>query len=149
MKRIALLLLCLGSLNPLVSGQVDQAALQSDAEEQSKLEYAGAQYEIVAILMEEGKYEAVISQFRTILKLGLKDETLVLSSTLDFAVAAIEREQYGVAHQIVDDAVSHLRERAKKYTLLMHKAKFLKDQGKLQEAIEVYQKTQQLRDPQD
>ena len=60
-----------------------------------KLEYAATQYEIVSILIEQGKYEAVIPEFRRILKLGLEDETLVASSALDFAAAAIEREQYG------------------------------------------------------
>ena len=77
MKRIALLFLCPGCWNQIVPAQADQAALQSEAKIQSKLEYAATQYEIVSILIEQGKYEAVIPEFRRILKLGLEDETLV------------------------------------------------------------------------
>ena len=146
MKRIALLLLCLGSLNPVVPGQVDQAGVQADAETQAKLEYAGAGHEIISILIAEGKYAAVLPEFRKILELGLtgKDETLVVYSALTFAESMTEAGQHGTAHQILDSSISQLRERASKYTLLMYKAKYLKDQGRTQEAIEIYRKTQQL-----
>ena len=85
MKRIALLLLCLGSLNPVVSGQ-------ADAEIQTKLEYAGAEHEIISIFIEEGKYAAILPEFRKILELGLtgKDETLVVYSALTFAESMTE-----------------------------------------------------------
>ena len=150
MKRIALLLLCLGALNPVVSGQVvvGQTEVQADAEIQAKLEYAGAEHEIVSILIEEGKYAAVLPEFRKILELGLtgKDETLVVYSALTFAKSMTETGQHRTAHEILNSSISQLRERASKYTLLMYKAKYLKDQGRTQEAIEIYRKAQQLPD---
>ncbi len=141
MKRIALLLLCLGSLNPVVSGQ-------ADAEIQTKLEYAGAEHEIISIFIEEGKYAAILPEFRKILELGLtgKDETLVVYSALTFAESMTEAGQHGIAHQILDNSISQLQERASKYTLLMYKAKYLKDQSRTQEAIEIYRKAQRLPD---
>ena len=148
MKRIALLLLCLGPLNPVVLGQVDQAEVQVDAESQAKLEYAGASHEIISILIEEGKYVTVLPEFRKILELGLEgqDETLVVVSALTFAESLTEAGQHGIAQQILDSSISQLRERASKYTLLMYKAKYFKDQGRTQEAIEIYRKAQQLPD---
>ncbi len=148
MKRIVLLLLCLGALNPVVSGQVGQAEVQADAEIQAKLEYAGAAHEIISILIEKGKYAAALPEFRNILELDLTgdDETLVVHSALTFAESLTEAGQHGTAHQILDSSISQLRERASKYTLLMYKAKYLKDQGRTQEAIEIYRKAQQLPD---
>ena len=144
MKRIALLLLYLGALNPAILGQVDQA----DAESQAKLEYAGAAHEIISILIEEGKYAAVFPEFRKILELGLegRDATLVVVSALAFAESMTGAGQHGIAQQILDSSISGLQERTNKYTLLMYKAKYLKDQGRTQEAIEIYRKAQQLPD---
>ena len=57
-----------------------------------------------------------------------------------------EAGQHRTAHEILNSSISQLRERASKYTLLMYKAKYLKDQGRTQEAIEIYRKAQQLPD---
>lgn len=148
MKGTALFFLCLGCLNSALPGQVEQATMSSEADVQSQLEYAGAQHEIISILIEEGKYAPVLTEFHKILELGLtgEDETLLVLSSLKIAQSMVEAEHSRLAHQILDDTVARVEERKSKYTLLMYKAKYLKDQGRTQQAIEIYRKAQQLPD---
>lgn len=149
MRRFAFLLFFL-ALHLAVWGQTERLAITGEKprDEVSKLRFAASQYPIVEILVEEGKYHQVLPEFRKILKLGLKGEheTLVVQSAWLLMEKLAEKGQYSVAHQMINETLNQSQERENKFSLLMFKGKLFKDEGRLEEAIQVYRKAQELKD---
>jgi tetratricopeptide (TPR) repeat protein len=112
-----------------------------------KLRYAASQHEIISILIEEGEYNQVITEFAKILELGLSgsDERLVVKEALIVASRLIESQQYSVAHEVVDEALEITQQRENRFSLIMMKGKVFKEEGKLKQALNAYRRAQKIQ----
>jgi len=137
MRKLILLLALSAALHlPLQAQRSDETA---------KLRIAASQYEIIELLMQKHDYSQILGEYRKILALNLEDEKLVVQATKLIAVDRLcTAGQYSLATQIINEALSTVRLSDSKFFLMMAKGKVLKDQGKLQEAIEIFRKAQQF-----
>ncbi len=137
MRKLILLLALSAALHlPLQAQRSDETA---------KLRIAASQYEIIELLMQKHDYSQILGEYRKILALNLEDEKLVVQATKLIAVDRLcTAGQYSLATQIINEALSTVRLSESKFFLMMAKGKVLKDQGKLQEAIEIFRKAQQF-----
>lgn len=138
MKRLILLLMLSATLHlPLQAQRNDETA---------KLRIAESQYEIIQVLVQKHDYSQVLGEYRKILNLdlGLENEERVIKAALMFADALRQVGQYSLATRIIDETLTVVKLSESKFYLMMAKGKILKDQGRLQEAIEVYRKAQQF-----
>ncbi len=136
MRKLILLLTLAAALHlPLQAEPSDETA---------KLRIAASQYEIIELLMQKHDYSQILGEYRKILALNVEDEKLVVQATKLIAVDRLcPAGQYSLATQIINEALSTVRLSDSKFFLMMAKGKVLKDQGKLQEAIEIFRKAQQ------
>jgi len=138
MKKWVLLLMFSAALHlPLQAQSTDEAA---------KLRVAASQYEIVGLLMQKHDYSQILGEYRKILNLdlGLENEKPLIQATWVIVDGLRQAGQFGLGTQIIDEALNHVRLSESKFFLMMAKGKVLKDQGKLQEAIEIFRKAQQF-----
>ncbi|RPI28316.1 MAG: hypothetical protein EHM61_05520 [Acidobacteria bacterium] len=112
--------------------------------ERAKLQIAGSQYEIITALIQNQEYSRIIGEYRQILSLDLsaENEMPLVQATVQIVRALRQAGQYSLASQMVDEALPKVRLSESKYPLLMSKGMVLKDQGKFEEAIEIYRKAQ-------
>lgn len=112
--------------------------------ETAKLRIAASQYEIISVLMKNQEYSRVPDEFRKILDLNLstENEKPLVQATFQVVDGLRQAGQYSTATQIADEALNKLKLSESKYFLMMAKGKVLKDQGRFQEAIEIYRKAQ-------
>jgi tetratricopeptide (TPR) repeat protein len=129
----------------LISCLIMPLAAQTTANEAAKLRVAGSQYEIIGVLLDKQAYSQVLVEYRTILalQLGPESELPLAQATAVIVEKLAASEQYPIADQILDEAFAKVKLPLTRYSLLMIKGKLLKDEGKLQEAIEVYRRAQQ------
>jgi len=138
MRKFILLLLLSATLHlPLQAQRSDESA---------KLRIAASQYEIIGLLMQKHEYSQVVGEYRKILALNLdlESEKPLVQATWVIVDGLRQVGQYGLGIQIIDEALSGVRLSESKFFLMMAKGKVLKDQGKLQEAIEIFRKAQQF-----
>ncbi|RPJ50013.1 MAG: hypothetical protein EHM23_11275 [Acidobacteria bacterium] len=138
MRKFILLLLLSATLHlPLQAQRSDETA---------KLRIAASQYEIIGLLMQKHEYSQVVGEYRKILALNLdlESEKPLVQATWVIVDGLRQVGQYGLGIQIIDEALSGVRLSESKFFLMMAKGKVLKDQGKLQEAIEIFRKAQQF-----
>lgn len=137
--RASLLIALTGSAFPQVGIRRDEF---------SKLNFAATQHEIISILFKEEKYSEVLPEYRKILSLGLKgeNETRVVQEAYWIVEQLRQAKKHSVAHQIVEETLARTSARENKFTLMMIKGKILKDEGRLDEAIELYRKAQEFQD---
>ena len=138
---VLLLLLSTG----LVLGSPNVSVV-TDSEE-AKLRFASAQHEIISILLQEQRYDAVMPELKKLLALNLKgvNEKLLVQSIWLFADQLVAADQFALAHEAIDSALSKVAEDANEFTLLMLKGKIYKEQGKLKEALDLYRAAQELQ----
>lgn len=141
MRRVIVLLMLSVALSGASWAQSDVAA--ADA---SKLRAASVQYEIIQILLEKREYSQILPEFRKILSLQLKgeNELPVVQGAWLIAENLRKSQQFSLAEQLVDETLLRTEQGDNKFSLWMLKGKILRDQGRLQEAIEVYRKAQQF-----
>lgn len=130
-----------------------ETALQSqrslDPAEESKLRYAGAQHEIISILINEGQYSRVPAEFQKIAELNFaaENEELVVAEVWWIIERLRAVGQTKIALNVIDTALSHTTTGDSKYNLWMFKGKVFKDAGQLQEAIRAFRQSQKFRTP--
>ena len=115
--------------------------------EDAKLRFASAQHEIISILLQEQRYDAVMPELKKLLALNLKgvNERLLVQSIWLFADQLVAAGQFALAHEAIDSALSKVAEDGNKFTLLMLKGKIYKEQGMLKEALDLYRSAQELQ----
>jgi tetratricopeptide (TPR) repeat protein len=135
----------------LISCLVLPVAAQGSATEAAKLRVAGSQYEIIGVLLDKQAFSQVIFEYRKILalQLGLESELPLAQATAVVVERLAAAGQYRIADQLLDEAFAKVKASLTKYSLLMIKGKLLKDEGRLQEAIEVYRRAQQYAPAQE
>jgi tetratricopeptide (TPR) repeat protein len=142
-KTLALVILS-AVLGPCALAQ----AADGDA---AKLRIAGSQYEIIRVLLRKQEFSQVLPEFRKILGLQLsrENEVLVVRGAWTVVEELRKAGQYSIAHQVVDETLLSSHEVGNRFSLLMLKGKIFQEEGRLEDAIGVYRKAQQLRAPSD
>jgi len=142
MKKTLCLILLLVLGTGLVLGSPNISVV-ADSEE-SKLQYASAQHEIISILLQEGQFDAVLSEFNKILVLNLagENERFVVEEVWQIVDRLVAAEQFSLAHKMITAALQKLKRPDNEFALQMLKGKVYKEQGLLKEALEVYRSAQ-------
>jgi tetratricopeptide (TPR) repeat protein len=138
MRKLILLLMLSAALNlPLQAQPSDQSA---------KLQIAASQYEIIGLLMQKHDYSQILGEYRKILNLGLslENEKPLVQATWVIVDNLRQAGQYSLAAQILNEALPAVTLSESKFFLMMAKGKVLKDQGKVQEAMDIFRKAQQF-----
>jgi tetratricopeptide (TPR) repeat protein len=106
------------------------------------LSIAEKHYEIAKLLIKEGRYDRVLPEMRKILDLNLQgdyEQTVAESSTLIARLLA-ESKQTSLAHELLDETIARMKQCGNIASLLKIKAYFYKSEGKLQKAIETFER---------
>ena len=115
--------------------------------EEAKLRYASAQHEIISILLQEGQYDSVLPELEKILSLNLQgeNEKLVVQEVWLIAHQLITADRLELAHKVIDASLSKISAPDNLFTLRMLKGKIYKEEGKLEEALELFRSAQELQ----
>jgi tetratricopeptide (TPR) repeat protein len=115
--------------------QLDQAMLS-----------ANVQHEIVKGLVEQGHFDQVLPEMRKLFALNLPDseEHRIAESAAIIAKLLVDRRQFALAHQVLDEAFTRMNRNADKANVLKIKAKVFAVEGKLDQAVETYKRALEL-----
>jgi tetratricopeptide (TPR) repeat protein len=102
------------------------------------LSIAESQYEIVKLTIKQGLYDRVLPEMRKIYDLNLPPqyEQAVAESASLIAHLLVENKQFGLAHDVLNEALQRMRDDKNKASLLKIKAYVYKSEGRLQEALQ-------------
>jgi tetratricopeptide (TPR) repeat protein len=153
LAAIFILSVSLGML-PLLSAPTSTAAPfqkvmarePSEQEVDQMLSIAEAQYDIVKILVKQGRFDQVLPEMRKIYELNLPDkyEKEVAESASLAANLLQDRKQFDLAHQVLDEAFARMRRNENKAAVLKVNAFVYKSEGNLDRAIEVLNRAIEL-----
>ena len=157
MKRliVAILAVFLASGTSLVAQQGREpentfqppAQITADSDEVSKVRFAGAQHEIIVILMNQGQFQRIPSEFEKIAVLDFapENEDLLVAEVWTILENLRTLGRHDVALDVIDIALENVSENESRYNLWMFKGKALKDAGRTDEAIDAFRQAQQYR----
>jgi len=102
------------------------------------LSIAESQYEIVKLTIKQGNYDRVLPEMRKIYELNLPQqyEQAVAESASLVAHLLVENKQFGLAHDLLNEALQRMKDDRNKASLLKIQAFVYKSEGKLQEALQ-------------
>jgi len=102
------------------------------------LSIAESQYEIVKLTIKQGLYDRVLPEMRKIYELNLPPqyEQAVAESASLVAHLLVENKQFGLAHDVLSEALPRMKDDKNKASLLKIKAYVYKSEGRLQEAMQ-------------
>jgi tetratricopeptide (TPR) repeat protein len=106
------------------------------------LSIAESQYEVVKLLIKQGRYERVLPEMRKIydLNLPVRYEQAVAESASLVAHLLVEGRQYTLAHDVLREALPRMKDGRNEASLLKIQAYVYKSEGKLQEALDTLEK---------
>lgn len=147
MRKWAGLLLVLTILAGVAPAQVANGQIPATADLETRLRFAATQHEIISILLQEQEFELVRQEFEKILALRFNEEheRLVVQEAWIVTQQLLQADQFDLAYEIIDATLGQVRSSENQFTLLMLKGKVLRDEGRLQEALSVYQEARQLQ----
>lgn len=134
-----------------LAGAPAQVSSQKElSDDVSKLRFAAGQHEIIAILLQQGRYNQALVEYQKILQLeiGSENEKALVQEGWLVAEQLRQAGQWEMAHKVIDLTLPRLKLAESKFPLLMAKGKVYKDQGLPAKAIEVYRQAQALQRPQ-
>ena len=150
---VVIILLVIALLNgPMILGQDlrnnSEAAEQTSelSPQEAALRTAASQYEIIDVMLAEGRYAEAVDEFAVIVNLGLdgEHEILVVQAAWDFAEFLREHAQFETAHKIIDQAFDFTIGPENRYSLLMMRGMTFKDQGRYDLAIQALREAKRL-----
>ena len=102
------------------------------------LSIAESQYEIVKLTIKQGLYDRVLPEMRKIYELNLPPqyEQAVAESASLVAHLLVENKQFGLAHDVLNEALPRMKDDRNRASLLKIQAYVYKSEGKLQEALQ-------------
>jgi tetratricopeptide (TPR) repeat protein len=117
-----------------------QQVQQTDKQVQQTLLSGFAQVEIVKGLVEQGRFDQVLPEMRKLFALDLPDneEHRIAESAAVIANLLVERKQFALAHQVLDEAFTRMNRNTDKASVLKIKAWVYKEEGQLDKAVETY-----------
>ena len=129
-------------LEPAYSLPAEGAQLSYD----QMLSIAETQYEIIKLLIKEGRYDRVLPEMRKILDLKFQgeDEQLVAKSSSLIAQLLVENKQVTLAHAVLDETLVRMKQKENVASLLKIKAYLYKSEGKNQKAIETFERALEI-----
>ena len=97
------------------------------------LSIAESQYEIVKLTIKQGNYDRVLPEMRKIYELNLPQqyEQAVAESASLVAHLLVENKQFGLAHDVLNEALQRMKDDRNKASLLKIQAFVYKSEGKL------------------
>lgn len=134
---ISFVFLLFTALSPLPA--LAQATGQGGRESaDALLSIAESQYEIVKLTIKQGNYDRVLPEMRKIYELNLPQqyEQAVAESASLVAHLLVENKQFGLAHDVLNEALQRMKDDRNKASLLKIQAFVYKSEGKLQEALQ-------------
>ncbi len=134
---MSLVFLLLFALSPFPAAP--QTAGQGSRESiDALLSIAESQYEIVKLTIKQGLYDRVLPEMRKIYELNLPPqyEQAVAESASLVAHLLVENKQFGLAHDVLNEALPRMKDDRNKASLLKIQAYVYKSEGKLQEALQ-------------
>ncbi len=132
----------LSVFSPILSAEPFQKVISREPSEQEidrMLSIAEAQFDIVKVLIKQGRTDQVLPEMRKIYELNLpeKYEQAVAESASLAANSLQERRQFDVAHQVLDEAYGHMRRNENRVALLKVNAFVFRSEGNLDKAMEL------------
>ena len=136
----------LSSGTPPASEQQASTARSSDQELKQMLSIAESQHEIVTLLIKQGQYQRVAPEMKKIFELNLpeKYEEAVAQSASLVAGMLVERQQFAIAHEVVNEALKRARLNENRAALFKVEGYVYKSEGNLEKALESLEKAVQL-----
>ena len=118
----------------------------SEQEIEQMRSIAESQFEIVKILIKQGRYDRVLPEMKKIYDLNLteKYEQATAESASLAANLLLERRQFDLALQILDTAFGHMRRNDNRAALLKVMAFVYKSEGNLDKAMELLTRAVEL-----
>jgi tetratricopeptide (TPR) repeat protein len=112
------------------------------------LSIAESQHEIIQLLIQKGDFKRAMQEFRVImdLRLPLRFEEALMKETVIVARKLYDRGQKEMAYQVLEIGFRQLQVTENKARVLNVKAGMLKNDGRLEEAIETYRAEVELRE---
>ncbi len=148
---IMLLLIALSSGPAILSQDLrnNSEAEQQTAEalpQEADLRIAASQYEIIDVLLAEGRYTEAVDEFAVIVDLELEGEyeILVVQAAWDFAAFLRDEGQFETAHKIINRAFEFAVSAENRFSLLMMRGKTFKAQGRYDLAIQALREARSL-----
>ncbi len=110
------------------------------------LSIAESQYEIVKLTIRQGLYDRVLPEMRKIYELNLPPqyEQAVAQSASLIAHLLVENKQFGLAHDVLNDALPRMKDDRNRISLLKIQAYVYKSEGKLPEALQTLEKAVEM-----
>ena len=135
-----------GSGMPASFYQQASAGPPGDQEVKQMLSIAESQHEIIKLVIKQGQYQRVLPEMKKILELNLpeKYEEAVAQSASLVAGMLVERQQFGIAHEVLNEALKRARRNENKAALLKLEGYVYKSEGNLEKAVESLEKAVQL-----
>jgi tetratricopeptide (TPR) repeat protein len=145
---LALIFALLVSLGTSMAASPQKADVRvlSGQEIEQMLSIAEQQFEIVKILIKQDRFDQVLPEMKKIYDLNLpeKYEQATAESASLAANLLLERGQFSLAHQVLDEAFGHMRRNENKAALLKVKAYVFKSEGNLEKARETFSRAVEL-----
>ena len=118
--------------------QQPTTANRTDQEARQMLSIAEAEHEIVKLLIQQGQFQRVIPEMRKILNLDLplKYEEAVSQSASLIAEMLVERKQFAIAHELIEESQKRMRKSENKAALWKIQAYVYKTEGNVDKALE-------------
>src|SRR5688572_10402613 len=122
------------------------AGSPSQLELNRQMTIAEAQHEIARIQINKGQYDRVVPEMKKIFELNLpeKFEQAVAESASMIAGMLVEKQQFAIAHDLLDEALKRMKVNENKAALFMIQGYAFKSEGKLEKALESLEKAVEL-----
>lgn len=149
--RTALLLLFSALVLQVSSGTAGGKDMQPQAQPGRQqvdhlLSIAEQQFEIVKLLIRQERYERVLPEMRKIFQLELPErfEEHIAQSAVLVADRLVESRQYGLAHDVLDEAYARMTGDKNRVSLLKMKAYVYKSEEKYDEAVATFERAVEM-----
>jgi tetratricopeptide (TPR) repeat protein len=109
-----------------------------------KISIAEKHHEIAKLLIKDGRYDRVLPEMRKILDLNMQGEELVAKSSSFIAYQLAENRQVALGHELLDETLARMKQGANIAALLKVKAYLYKFEGKLQKAVETFERAVEI-----
>ena len=129
-----------GNITNALAQQVAQVGNVSQ-DVNKALSIAGTEHDIIRLLIKQGQFERVIPEMNKIFQLDLPVgyESLVAQSASLISELLVEKKQFSIAHQILDQAIQKMKKKEDQAALWKIQAFVYKSEGDNENAIRCLQ----------
>jgi tetratricopeptide (TPR) repeat protein len=119
-----------------------QSQSESDPAIKQMLSIAESEHEIIKLLIRQGQFQRVLPEMKRILDLDLpiKYEEAVAQSASLISEMLVEKSQFAIAHELIDQSLKKMRQNENKAALWKIQAYVYKSEGNFDQALECLQK---------